>query len=160
MLRTLEPKLAPRALVIGDDSTFPSMSDYLAHVHSDDVADHLVPPELGDLGEELRTHLHRLTEFLTDSDAGAVLRALVGQAQHDPAVATRLRTEYLVQQRERDRLLLDRAVQRGELPADTDVDTALDQLLGPLYYRVLVTGEPAPASFTEALVEHFLSSRR
>jgi Tetracyclin repressor-like, C-terminal domain len=85
-----------------------------------------------------------------------VFRALVGQAQHDPQLATRLRTDYLSQQRARDRLPLLRAVQRGQLPPDTDLDLALDQLLGPIHYRVLVTGQPVPRQFTDTLVYQFL----
>ena len=136
-----------------------SKVDILLDAFSDDMAEQLVPPDLGTLGEDLRAHLGELAAFLTDSDAGAVLRALIGQAQLDPAVSTRLRTDYLTRQRERDRLLLERAVERGELPTDTDFGTALDQLLGPIYYRVLVTGEPVSPAFVDALVEGFLVSR-
>lgn len=32
VLRLLEPKLAPGAIVVGDDSSFPDMADYLAYV--------------------------------------------------------------------------------------------------------------------------------
>jgi len=89
-----------------------------------------------------------------------VFRALAGQAQHDAALAARLRADYLSRQRARDRLPLLRAIDRGELPPDLDVDLALDQLLGPLYYRVLVTGDPVPPAFTDGLVAAFLAGRR
>jgi hypothetical protein len=122
------------------------------------MAEHLTPPDHGDLRRDLREHLARVARFLTGTDAGAVCRALVGQAQHDPALAARLRTDYLSQQRERDRLPLCRAVERGELPADTDLDQALDRLLGPIYYRVLVTGETVARGFTDALVAAYLAA--
>jgi hypothetical protein len=32
----------------------------------------------------------------------------------------------------------------------------LDRLVGPVYYRVLVTGEPVPAAFTDELVRALL----
>jgi hypothetical protein len=105
----------------------------------------------------LRAHLARIAQFLTEEDSGAVFRALAGQAQHDPAVAGRLRADYLAQQRARDELPLRRAIERGELPADTDVDLALDQLVGPVYYRVLVTGAPVSRTFTDKLVDGFLA---
>jgi hypothetical protein len=120
------------------------------------MAQHLYAHDHGDLAGDLRDHLHRLALFLTESDPGAVFRALAGQAQHDPDLATRLRTDYLTQQRERDRLPLKRAIERGELPADLDIDLAIDQLVGPIYYRVLVTGQPVPKSFTDQLVRRFL----
>jgi hypothetical protein len=38
------------------------------------------------------------------------------------------------------------------------VDAAVDTLVGPVYYRALVTGDPLPASFTDRLVDGFLRS--
>lgn len=136
-----------------------SKVDVLLDAFTQDMAEHLTPPDHGDLGRDLRAHLARVATFLTDSDPGAVFRALAGQAQHDPELATRLRADYLSQQRERDRLPLERAIQRGQLPADLDLDIAVDQLIGPVYYRVLVTGEPVTREFTDHLVDQFLGQR-
>jgi AcrR family transcriptional regulator len=134
-----------------------SKTDVLMDAFVEDAAEDLQPPDTGDLTQDLRIHLHRLARFLTNSDAGAVFRALAGQAQHDADVARRLRAEHLSDQRSRDRLPLQRAVERGELPRSTDVDHAVDQLVGPIYYRVLVTGQPVPKSFTDALVDAILA---
>jgi AcrR family transcriptional regulator len=135
---------------------WPSKVDVLLEAFTEDMAEHLTPQDHGDLGTDLRTHLANLAEFLTNSDPGAVFRALTGQAQHDPQLATRLRDDHLSHQRDRDRLPLHRAIERGELPADLDVDAALDHLVGPIYYRVLVTGSPVPSTFTDELVAAFL----
>jgi hypothetical protein len=35
-----------------------------------------------------------------------------------------------------------RAAGRGQLPAGLDIATEVDQLVGPIYHRVLVTGDP------------------
>jgi tetracycline repressor-like protein len=75
-------------------------------------------------------------------------------------VAARFRDDYLGQQRARDRLPLQRAVEWGELRRDTDIDVAVDELLGPIYYRVLVTGQPIPREFTDRLVQRFLTQNR
>jgi hypothetical protein len=73
-------------------------------------------------------------------------------------MAERFRRDYLGQQREVDRLPLQRAVERGELAADTDIELAVDQLVGPIYYRVLVTGETVGSKFTDSLVTAFLNA--
>ncbi|MEV8631791.1 TetR-like C-terminal domain-containing protein [Streptosporangium sp. NPDC051023] len=96
----------------------------------------------------------------SESDAGAVFRALIGQAQHDPAFAADFRGRYLDEQRRRDQLLLEQAVRRGELPADLDIAAETARLVGPLYYRVLVTAEPLGDDFTDGLVDVFLSRVR
>ena len=133
-----------------------SKVDILLDTFIDDMAQHLTPPDHGDLRRDLREHLTALAAFLTDSDSGAVFRALAGQAQHDPELAARLRTDYLGQQRDRDRLPLQRAIDRGDLPARTDLELAVDRLVGPIYYRALVTGEPVKAAFVDQLVAGFL----
>jgi AcrR family transcriptional regulator len=136
---------------------WPSKTDILMDAFVDDAAEALTPLDRGDLGRDLRAYLGKLSLFLTDSDAGAVFRALAGQCQHDPKVAVRFRKDYLGQQRDRDRIPLLRAVERGQLPRHTDIDFAVDQLVGPIYYRVLVTGERVPREFTDRLVERFLA---
>jgi AcrR family transcriptional regulator len=136
---------------------WPSKTDILMDAFMADAAEDLVQPDTGDLGRDLRGQLGALADFLTRSDAGAVFRALAGQAQHEPDVAARLRADHLSAQRERDRLPLLRARDRGELPPDTDVDLLVDQLVGPVYYRVLVTGAPVPREFTDHLVDQCLA---
>jgi AcrR family transcriptional regulator len=135
---------------------WPSKTDIFMDAFVDDATQHLVPPDTGHLSNDLPIHLSNLAEFLTKSDPGAVFRALAGQVQHDSRLASRFRADHLGRQRDIDRVPLQRAVDRGELAADTDIDLAVDQLVGPIYYRVLVTGQPVSREFTDALVNCFL----
>jgi len=137
---------------------WPSKTDILMDAFLDDAVQHLIPQDSGDLSRDLKTHLRNLAEFLTASDAGAVFRALAGNAQHDAKMADRFRKDYLGQQRKVDRLPLQRALERGDLPADIDIELAVDQLVGPIYYRVLVTGEAVGSKFRNGLVTSFLNS--
>jgi AcrR family transcriptional regulator len=129
-----------------------SKTDILMDAFLADALQELTPPDTGALESDLRRQLSDLAEFLTQSDAGAVFRALAGQAQHDPQVAHRLQTEFLSSQRERERLPLRRALTGVDPVADSDLDLLLDQLVGPIYYRVLVTGEPVTPDLLENLV--------
>jgi AcrR family transcriptional regulator len=133
-----------------------SKADILFEALAVDAAEHFTPADHGDLGSDLRDHLRQLAVFLTATDAGAVCRALAGQAQHDPAVAARFETEFLTPQRDRDRAPFLRARRRGELAAGTDIDLVIDQLVGPIYYRALVTRRSIPPRFTDALVASYL----
>jgi AcrR family transcriptional regulator len=137
-----------------------SKTDVLMDAFLEDAIEHLIPQDSGDLDHDLRAHLRNLAEFLTQSDAGAVFRALAGQAQHDPEMAERFRRDYLGQQREIDRVPLQRAIERGELAADTDIELAVDELVGPIYYRVLVTGEAVDSKFRDSLVTAFLNRKK
>jgi hypothetical protein len=62
-------------------------------------------------------------------------------------------------QRDRDRAPFLRARGRGELTDATDIDLAIDQLVGPIYYRVLITRQDVPRRFTDALVNCYLGQR-
>ena len=132
-------------------------TDILLDTFLHDAAGDLAPGEHGTLAADLRAHLRQLARFLTGDDAGAVFKALIGHAQHDPAFAAKLREHYLDEQRRRDRVPRDRAIARGELPADLDVAAAVDLLVGPVYHRILITGDPVDERFVDGLVEHFIA---
>jgi AcrR family transcriptional regulator len=135
-----------------------SKVDLLLDCLIDDAGQDLPPFDTGSSVEDLGQGLLRFAGFL-EQPAGRVLRALIGEAQHDPTVALRLRTRYLEPRRELDRLILQRGIARGELAADLDADAALDALYGPVIYRVTVTGRPVNDRFVAYLVERVLHPR-
>lgn len=49
--------------------------------------------------------------------------------------------------------IVERAVARGELTADTDPDLIIETLVGPLWLRLLVTGEPIDGQLTNHVAE-------
>ncbi len=132
-----------------------SKVDLLLDCLIDDAGNDLPPFDTGSCAEDLRRELVRFAGFL-EQPAGQVLRALIGEAQHDPTVARELRTRYLEPRRELDRVSLQRGIARGELPADLDADDALDALYGPVIYRVTVTGRPVRERFVAHLVDSVL----
>jgi AcrR family transcriptional regulator len=133
-----------------------SKTEILLDAFLEDAAEQLTPVEHGDLGRDLREHLRRLAAFLSEDDAGAVFKALIGHAQHDEEFAVILRARYLDAQRGRDRLPFERAIARGELRADFDTAVAVDRLVGPVYHRALITGDPVNAEFIDTIVSGFL----
>ncbi|WP_432206426.1 TetR/AcrR family transcriptional regulator [Mycobacterium paraffinicum] len=130
-----------------------SKTEVLMDAFLEDAADDLEPPDTGSLESDLRAHLRNTARFLAFDDAGAVYRALVGQAQHDAELAESFRARYLLEQRIRDQKPFTRAIDRGELPPDTDAALLAERLVGPLHYRVIVTGEPVDDAFIDALVD-------
>ncbi len=136
---------------------WPAKTDILFDALTVNASEYFTSPDHGDLGHDLRDQLGQLARFLTRTDAGAVFRALAGQAQHDPAVAARFGAEVVARQRERDRVPFRRAQRRGQLSEAADIDLAIDQLAGPVYYRVLVTRQSVGPEFTDALVDRYLA---
>ena len=66
----------------------------------------------------------------------------------------------MARQRERDRVPFLRARDRGGLGDAADIDLAIDRLVGPIYYRVLVTRQSVGPEFTGTLVERYLAGSR
>ncbi|MEV4139615.1 TetR-like C-terminal domain-containing protein [Dactylosporangium sp. NPDC049742] len=67
--------------------------------------------------------------------------ALTAAAVHDPA-ARQVLTRTIKARIQRAAAVVDEAVARGEIPADTDADDVIRMLAAPFYYRVYVSGEP------------------
>lgn len=133
-----------------------SKTDVLLDAFLQDAADDLEPPDTGGLESDLRAYLRHTARFLTTDDAGAVYRALIGQAQHDSELARVFRTRYLDDQRTRDQKPFARAVARGELAPDTDIAALAEWLVGPIHYRAIVTGEPIDETFLDAVIDGVL----
>jgi hypothetical protein len=66
-----------------------------------------------------------------------VVAELVAEAQTDPEFASIYHARFVAPRQEPARALLRRAIDRGELHPDIDVDLALDLVYGPLFHRLL-----------------------
>ncbi len=89
----------------------------------------------------------------------AVIRAFVAEAPRESALASRGR-EFWAARFAADRQIVQRGIDRGELPADTDPDLVIEALLGPLYLRLLVTGQPLEMAFVKRVVDLLLAGLR
>ncbi|MDF0530208.1 TetR/AcrR family transcriptional regulator [Tsukamurella sp. 8F] len=91
-----------------------------------------VPPGRTPLAE-VTSYLEALVRFLSRSDAGAAYRALLGEAQHDPAVAQLLGSRDLLG--DSARVVIERVVGPGGHAIPVDQASAL--LVGPVFYWIL-----------------------
>jgi AcrR family transcriptional regulator len=135
---------------------WPSKVEVLLDTLIEDSQESLALPETGSAIEDARQYLRRLAAFITGDPAGQVLLALIGEAQHDRAMAAAFHARYLDPRRRLEQAMLARGVASGELPPDLDIDQALDALAGPVFYRALVTGGPISPAFTDGLVADVL----
>jgi AcrR family transcriptional regulator len=93
--------------------------------------------DTGSLRGDLLSLLRPWARLATSRPYGRVIAALITEAQMDPAFAIEYRTRFVEPRREQGREVFRRAIERGEIPADTKVEVALDMLYGPLYHRLL-----------------------
>jgi AcrR family transcriptional regulator len=113
----------------------------------------------GSLRADLLERLELFRTVLADRDMGRVIAALVDRAEWDEqfmAIKTRLVEDHVAFIRQ----LLARGIDAGEIRADVDLGLAAAQLLGPMAYRRLISGEELTAEFATCLVDDFLELNR
>jgi AcrR family transcriptional regulator len=107
-----------------------------------DMAEQSLPrTETGSLDGDLRANARLVQRTLTDPRQGPLFKAVIAAATCDPHTASALHTFYRVRIEEWVPCVLQ-AIERGELPADTDAHEVVRAVSAPLYYRVLVSGDP------------------
>lgn len=119
----------------------------------------VAPPPDGPLRERLLTLLELHVAHLTNAPWAAAIPTLLEATSRDPELAG-VRERLRDQHRGPVRRTLAQAVTDGELPPDTDVEEAISQLAGPIFFRHLISREPVDRAFAHRLVDLFLASRR
>lgn len=97
-------------------------------------------PDTGSVREDIEIHATNLAVFLRSRE-GMVITGLIGEGQSDAGLAEAYRTRFFAPRRQEARELLERGVMRGELKPDLDISCSIDLLYGPIFYRLLITGD-------------------
>ena len=119
-----------------------------------------LPPDTGSLRGDVLAFIEDALAVLQHPIAGRVISDLIAEARRSPKLADALLARYRDPRRAAGAAMLRRAVERGELPPDVDVDLALDLLAGPLYLRAAVAGGPLDPTYAERLADAFLRAVR
>ncbi|MDT7799236.1 MAG: hypothetical protein QOI78_2669 [Actinomycetota bacterium] len=112
--------------------------------------------DTGSLRGDLRVTLQAMIDWLTHPLFSRILPDLVAEGARNPEMAESARTSIGGPRRDRAEVMLRRAVDRGELPADLDVEMAMDVLGAPIYWRMVVRRAPVEPDYLERLVEYVL----
>lgn len=115
------------------------------------ATDRLPVPDTGTTFNDIVIHATNLTGFLTSRE-GAIIKELLGEGQFDSGLAEAYRDRFFRPRRLEARGLLEKGVQRGELKNNLDIGTCIDLIYGPIFYRLLVTGEALDDPYVESLV--------
>lgn len=132
--------------------------DNLAEIVFDTVQQLLGPvgsvPDVGNLRDDLIKLYGVLTRALTTGTWGKLVRGVVEAAMADPLFADVLQ-QAITDRREHGKAVLARAIQRGELPEDTNMAWFLDSISGVIYYRLIMSGD---APDEPQMIEHLIDS--
>jgi AcrR family transcriptional regulator len=116
--------------------------------------EHYPRPDEGSLAADVEALVGGLTRLFRSPTTVAFVRTRA--TADDPGLRSGLH-ELARQDTAFVRLPFERAIARGELPADTDVGMLVELLVAPLLARVAVTGLPIDEEFGRRLTATFLS---
>jgi AcrR family transcriptional regulator len=89
---------------------------------------------------------------------GRLIAAFVTKAQGDAAFAQEYLARFIEPRRAPARVIFARAIGRGEIPADTDIEAAADLLYGPFYHRLLQGHAPLSDRFACTIVAYVVAA--
>jgi AcrR family transcriptional regulator len=102
--------------------------------------------DTGSFAGDLRSALGSWAAAISGTSAGSTLVGLIAEVQQDRNLAAAWQDQVIAPLRAQYSIMLDRAIRRGEIPADTDAGVVLDLVFGACYYRLL-NGKPLGDQF-------------
>lgn len=111
----------------------------------------LPTPDTGSLQGDIKVLLDATARVLWHPMAAQIIPDLFAESARNPDMAQALQAAVRDSQRGVAEVVIRNAVNRGELPADTDVDLALDLASGPLYWRLSTMRSPLPEGYLDGL---------
>jgi AcrR family transcriptional regulator len=116
------------------------------------AADRISVPDTGSLREDLLELARTAAANAATPEVAAMARAVAAESPHDSKLAAANR-RFWTERLALDAVIVERAIERGELAAETNAQRVIEAVLGPIHLRLLLTGEAVDRSFLETIVE-------
>ena len=113
--------------------------------------------DTGSLRGDLLARLRPWLRQLRDKPYGRVVAGLVAAAQADAEFSELYLERFVRPRRDAMRPILLRAIDRGEIPANIDLEVALDLIYGPIYHRMLHGHAPLDERFARNVVDTIIA---
>jgi AcrR family transcriptional regulator len=112
--------------------------------------------DTGSLRGDVRASVAAVAAWLTEPPFSRVIPDLVAEATRTPELAKAIATAIGEPRRALARTKLDRAMARGELPPDTDLEMAQDLMAALVYWRMVVRQAPAEPDYLDRVTDTVL----
>jgi AcrR family transcriptional regulator len=114
------------------------------------------PVDVGDTRSELLTFVNSVVRMLAARPFGSAMQGLVSEIATNPELARVYRERVVEPRLLQLRPVIERGIARGDLRADTDLRTMHELLIGPIFYRLLLSGAPLDPDLGSRIVEAVL----
>ena len=120
---------------------WPTFDDLLVDALTTWSLDAIPPPDTGSIETDLLALGRELADQLNGGVGRQIAAVVLTAGLRSPQLREATR-RYFDQQAVRATPVVTKAIERGELPANTDTDTLLTTFRAPLFYRMVTTGDP------------------
>lgn len=120
---------------------------------------HIQVPDTGSVEADVGVLARAVQAILFAPQGAAITTALIVGGLSSPEIAGLMR-QFWAGRLEAIRVIVDRAVQRGQLPVGTDPAAFMHAVSAPLYYRLLVTREPVTEQDADTAAAAALAAAR
>ncbi|MBP2330090.1 hypothetical protein JOF56_010475 [Kibdelosporangium banguiense] len=107
-----------------------------------------------------QANLRAIHEWLTHPRIATILPDLTAEAVRNPALANAIETTIGRPRRAFGAATLQRAIDRGELSGEVNIELALDLIAAPVYWRLGVRHVAIDPGYLDDLAEHLLRALR
>lgn len=133
-----------------------SRNDLALAVLLDMLGDVSTLPYAKDTRAELARLVTRTVDLMSNSLLGRIMQGLVSEVAADVELAKTYRETVVAKRVQEVTELVERGAARGELRDGLDPELVTDLLLGPIYYRLFLSGQPLDEDFGQRLVDTLL----
>ncbi|RRR98475.1 TetR/AcrR family transcriptional regulator [Glycomyces terrestris] len=116
-------------------------------------------PDTGSLQGDLRGIVELVRSGFADPTSGPIAAAFVSAAVQSSGPAQALHA-FFASRHEQAAPIVERAIARGEIPADTDAAELIRTAVGPIYYRLFITHEPVTVRDAERAADAAFAAAR
>ena len=109
--------------------------------------------------ERLRLQMH-ITAKAFRGRVGALVKALLAEAQFDPELAKSFKENWTLPRRKLVYDVLKEAISLGEVRADLDIEAAIDAFYGPIYYRLQKATGPLSDAYVDKVFQQAMDGQR
>lgn len=110
-------------------------------------------PDTGSAIKDIFIQVDNFAKFLSNRK-GNVITQIIAEGQHDIQLAEIYRKAYFTPRREISKQIIERGISRGELRKNLNIGVCIDLIWGPIFYRLLITGEVIDETFIKEIVDY------
>jgi AcrR family transcriptional regulator len=136
---------------------WPNKAALVADAFTASCEEELQFPDTGSVLSDMSLQMRRLIRVFR-SERGKVVAALLAGGQSDPELIEAFRERFLWPRRRQAYKTLQRGIDRGELPLNSDLDLILDSLYGPIYMRFLIRHADLTEDFADDICRTVLKN--